>query len=224
MAGDLPHIAGPGGLRHPQHAAAVGLPQMRVEVPALGGDKGGPMETHGAAVLAGAGGDRFFLGDAGIRWRRDASQSVGLSGLHQIGDAKASTNECSLDVAEASAIEPYDRMVVNKRETAPGERPRRSKFCGIPVVLLVEGFGDGEVVQAIIGIRVHAAVHESRKHSTGNGRGHPVPGVEAGTGDLLPTDRDLGLSEQPPTAGKCPCVVAVGLERDARGRQRLLRG
>ena len=93
---------------------------------------------------------------------------------------------------------------------APGGQRGRGhgELGAVPVVLLVERLGDGEVVEAVAGVGIDAVVDHGGEDGAGNGGAHPAGGVERGGADLCAVGVDLGGLAHRPAIGESPLSVA----------------
>ena len=196
-------------------------------VPAFGGDEGGAVEAHGAAVFAGAALDGLLLRDAGVRRRGDAD-GEGIETLcsQECGYVEGSADEGALDVAETLAVEPDLRRVVDAVEgdglMLAGGGGGSFELDAVPVVLLVERLRDGEIVEAVVGVGIESAVDHAGEDGARNGGVHPGGVGEAGGGEGCAGDGDGGGGGELPARAQGPGLIAYGEEDGGvRGGQRL---
>src|SRR6202008_3396827 len=128
------------------------------------------IETHDAAVFARPGFDGLFLRNSGMRRREDAHRDdIRFVKLANVGHVEDAADKCAPDGAERSAVEPDFSLIVDAFE---GESDAASadvrwgvELYSIPIILFVEAFGDCEIVQAIVGIGIDAAIDHGSEHS-----------------------------------------------------------
>src|SRR5208283_1006439 len=123
--------------------AGATVAYARDPIPPFRAKEGGAVKAHGTAVRAGAGLERFLVGNARMGNGRDANdQSVGLAGADEGGNIEHAAHEGAADFAQAGAVEPDVGRVIDavKRE---GERPageigRHRKLVAVPIVQTVQ--------------------------------------------------------------------------------------
>ncbi len=113
------------------------LPDARVAVadggdpvPALGGDEGGAVEYHRAAVLARPAQDGLLLRDAGVGRRRDAHGEHVTPRLEQGGRVELAALECARHIAHAHSVQPHRSAVVDALKVERQLLPSRATPAG----------------------------------------------------------------------------------------------
>ena len=200
-----------GGKRDWLPDAGVAIADCRNPIPAFSGHERGAIKTHDAAVLSGAAFNGLFLGNAGMRRRRNANrENIGTIGFYDIGHIEDAANEGALDRSQCFAVEPNGGLVVDalkcQRETSASRLFGRFKFYAIPIVLLVQAFGDGEIVQAVIGVGIHSAIDHGGEDCAGNRGQHPVFGVELGCEMARPSAVMFGAGIMRQPAARVHCL------------------
>src|SRR5579883_2544684 len=143
------HCAGRGqGYRLPK--TAVAITNRRYPVPPFGRDEGGAVQTHDAAILARSALHRLLVWNSRVRRGRDAHcEHVDFAGFQNLANVEYAANECASDRSQFLAVEPDISFVVDafesEREVLAAAEFRSSEFTAVPVVLLVQAFGDGKI-------------------------------------------------------------------------------
>ena len=120
--------------------AGVAVANSRNPVPALGGDEGGPVNGHRAAVVSGAGRHRLLVRYPWMGRRRDAhGNRVEFTRSQDARDVERASGKRTADLAQAPAVQPDLRRVVDaledKGEVVVTIGLRRREHAAVPVVL-----------------------------------------------------------------------------------------
>ena len=133
--------------------------------------------------------------DAGVGRRRDEDGERVVTGGEQAGDVEDAAIEGSGDFAECVAVEPDLRAVVDAEE---GERRvaferggGRGEVRAEPEALMRERLGDGQVVEAEVGVGIDAARDERGEDGAGNDGCVPVRVVEGWGGDVRAVSENI---------------------------------
>ena len=106
---------------------------------------------------------------------RTASTFV-CPGFQNAGHVEVAANERAGDRAQRLPIEPHRRAVVDavegQREALAAEVGGRFEFRPVPVVLLVQGLRNRQIVEAVVGIGINAAIDQRRQHRARHRRRH----------------------------------------------------
>src|SRR5581483_7597953 len=187
------------------------LPQTRIPItntwnpiPTLGSDERRSIDSEVTAIFPRAGGDGLLVWNAGMRrWRDMNSQYVRRAAAEHIGDVKDAACERALDVAQALAIQPDFRGVVDpiERQCEPLTRDisRQIEAAAIPVILPTQAFWNGHVVQAVGRIRVDPSRDQRGENRARNDRCIPTTVVKPRRGELR------RCSCHPRSRGQLPC-------------------
>ena len=191
----------------------ITVANRRNPIPAFGGDEGRAIETHDAAVFSWAGFDRLFLRNSGMRRRGDAhGEDIRFVRLDNVGHVEDAADECALDGAERSAVEPDFSPVVDafegESDAASADIRWRVELYSIPIILFVEAFRDCEIVHPVVGIGIDAAIDHGSEHSAGNRCRHPVMGVEARLGDCWTIRICFWGGDHGPPGGERPLALS----------------
>src|SRR6185437_5705613 len=196
--------------------AGVAIADGGDPVPALCGFEGGAVEHHDSAIVAGTGLDGFLLREARVRRRADADgEGVDAGSGEERCDVEVTADECSRDAAEVVPVEPDFSRVVDAVEgqgdLPAGSHGGRGELDAIPVVLVGECVGNGEVVEAVVGIGVDAAVDHGGQHGAGDGGDHPVLRREPCLRNLLAGSAYIGCGGELPAAADSPGILSYKL-------------
>jgi len=94
----------------------------------------------------------------------------------------------------------------------------------VPVILVREALGNREIVEAVIGIGIDAAIDHRGENRAGNGGGQPILRGEVVFRNLLACCFDGWRSGQLPSALNDPGILAEQLGMKLRCSQRLCGG
>ena len=92
------------------------------------------------------------------------------------------------------------------------------EFHAIPVILFVQAFGNGEIVEAVVRIGIDAAIDHGGEHGSGDGCVHPVFGIEAGLRDGCAIRICFRGGNHVPASGQSPLALALRPKNYLPGR------
>lgn len=161
--------------RHALPQSGVAVSYGRHPIPAFGRNKGRTIDAQGSAIRTGATLDRLLLRYARMGRGCDPdSERVDPVRPQEFGYIEVTAAKGPANLSQTVAVEPHVGGEIDSRKMqgpAAFERAssRRGKLYAIPVVMLVQGLGNREVVQTKVRVRIDAPIDHRGEDRAGNG-------------------------------------------------------
>ena len=203
--------------RHRLPDARITITNSRHPIPALGRHERRTIQAHQPAVLSRASLDRLLMRNPRMRWRRHPHRKhVRPARLHHIRHIGHPADERPRNCPQRLAIHPHRRVIINslkgQRQPPPASQLRCFELYAVPIILLVQRLGNRQVVQPVIRIGIHSAIHQRGEHRAWHRRHIPVFALEAILRDGRPVFVHLGRGTHPPPARNRPRILSRSLQ------------